>query len=126
MPSTEVRWEITYESLTAIEDSHAWKNWTAYDTYGVTTLYVYGPDRNLEKDSPQAAGESSRPQLSTALPSAEGSQSPTVGGVLVEVVGTPAWDSPVTRLPGPTVQTPTRADTGKSRASSIEYPRLCR
>ena len=36
MPSTEVQWEITYESLAALEESHAWKNWTANDTYGFT------------------------------------------------------------------------------------------
>jgi len=47
MPSTEVQWEITYESLAALEESHTWKNWTANDTYGFTTLYAYGPDGRM-------------------------------------------------------------------------------
>jgi len=47
MPSAEIRWEITYESLAALEESHPWKNWTADDTYGYTTLYVYGPDGRM-------------------------------------------------------------------------------
>ena len=47
MPSAEIRWEITYESLAALEESHPWKNWTADDTYGYATLYVYGPDGRM-------------------------------------------------------------------------------
>ena len=47
MPSAEVRWEITYESLAALEESHAWKNWPAVETNGFTALFAYGPDGRM-------------------------------------------------------------------------------
>ena len=47
MPSTEVRWEITYESLAALEESQAWKNWPAVEANGFTTLFAYGPDGRM-------------------------------------------------------------------------------
>jgi hypothetical protein len=47
VPSAEVRWEITYESLAALEESQAWKNWPAVDANGFTALYAYGPDGKM-------------------------------------------------------------------------------
>ena len=47
MPSAEVRWEIAYESLAALEESQAWKNWPAVDANGFTALYAYGPDGKM-------------------------------------------------------------------------------
>jgi len=35
VPSAEVRWEIAYESLAALEESQAWKNWPAVKAFGL-------------------------------------------------------------------------------------------
>ncbi len=47
MPSAEVRWEITYRSLAALEESQAWKNWPAVDANGFTALYAHRPDGKM-------------------------------------------------------------------------------